>query len=188
MRVRPRSSAKNAWLLSPPSMVLLFSRPEMPRNEMRPKVPSGVDRQVVDRGLVDVGREVLLLRVDDGRFARHLDGLLRAGDAERDVDGCDAADLNDDLLLGEGGKARGVDHDGVVARVELHDAEAALVVGRGRELLVGLLVLDGHGGVRDDGALRVFDRAADGALGRGLRPRGRRAHDEAEDKQGQHGG
>src|SRR3712207_8637329 len=41
MRVRPRSSAKNAWLLSPPSIVLLLSRPEMPRKEMRPNVPSG---------------------------------------------------------------------------------------------------------------------------------------------------
>src|SRR5215213_5052257 len=41
MRVRPRSSAKNAWLLSPPSIVLLFSKPEMPRKLIRPNVPSG---------------------------------------------------------------------------------------------------------------------------------------------------
>src|SRR6185295_1875061 len=41
MRVRPRSSAKKAWLLSPPSMVLLFSRPEMPRKLIKPNVPSG---------------------------------------------------------------------------------------------------------------------------------------------------
>src|SRR5690242_14595089 len=41
MRVRPRSSAKNAWLLSPPSIVLLFSRPEMPRKLIKPNVPSG---------------------------------------------------------------------------------------------------------------------------------------------------
>src|SRR6185369_6564137 len=41
MRVRPRSSAKKAWLLSPPSIVLLFSRPEIPRKLIKPNVPSG---------------------------------------------------------------------------------------------------------------------------------------------------
>src|SRR5688572_29314614 len=41
MRVRPRTSAKNAWLLSPPSMVLLFSKPEIPRKLIKPNVPSG---------------------------------------------------------------------------------------------------------------------------------------------------
>src|SRR6185436_53253 len=41
MRVRPRSSAKNAWLLSPPSIVLLFNNPEIPRKLIKPKVPSG---------------------------------------------------------------------------------------------------------------------------------------------------
>ena len=41
MRVRPRSSEKNAWLLSPPSTVLLFSSPEMPRKLINPNVPSG---------------------------------------------------------------------------------------------------------------------------------------------------
>src|SRR5260370_29242658 len=40
MRVRPRSSEKNAWLLSPPSRVLLFNRPEIPRKLTRPKFPS----------------------------------------------------------------------------------------------------------------------------------------------------
>ena len=39
--MRPRSSEKNAWLLSPPSTVLLFSKPEMPRKLIRPKLPSG---------------------------------------------------------------------------------------------------------------------------------------------------
>jgi hypothetical protein len=39
--VRPRSSEKNAWLLSPPSTVLLFSSPEIPRKLIRPKLPSG---------------------------------------------------------------------------------------------------------------------------------------------------
>src|SRR5262245_20852929 len=43
MRVRPRSSEKNAWLLSPPSIVLLFSSPEIPRKLIKPKVPSGVE-------------------------------------------------------------------------------------------------------------------------------------------------
>ena len=41
MRVRPRSSAKNARLLSPLSIVLLFSKPEMPRKLIKPKLPSG---------------------------------------------------------------------------------------------------------------------------------------------------
>src|SRR4051812_34623537 len=40
-RVRPRSSDQYAVLLSPPSTVLLFNKPEMPRKEMRPKEPSG---------------------------------------------------------------------------------------------------------------------------------------------------
>ena len=39
--MRPRSSEKKPWLLSPPSTVLLFSRPEMPRKLIRPKLPSG---------------------------------------------------------------------------------------------------------------------------------------------------
>src|SRR6266849_10071279 len=37
MRVRPRSSLKNAWLLSAPSMVLLFSSELIPRKLNRPK-------------------------------------------------------------------------------------------------------------------------------------------------------
>src|SRR5579859_1818004 len=37
MRVRPRSSEKNDWLLSAPSMVLLLSRVLMPRKLSRPK-------------------------------------------------------------------------------------------------------------------------------------------------------
>src|SRR5689334_20303058 len=36
-RVRPRSSEKNAWLLSAPSTVLLFSNVLMPRKLRRPK-------------------------------------------------------------------------------------------------------------------------------------------------------
>src|SRR5215475_11697011 len=43
MRVRPRSSEKNAWLLSPPSTVLLFSSPEIPRKLIRPNVASGTE-------------------------------------------------------------------------------------------------------------------------------------------------
>src|SRR5262249_4405498 len=43
MRVRPRSSEKNAWLLSPPSTVLLFSSPETPRKLINPKVLSGTE-------------------------------------------------------------------------------------------------------------------------------------------------
>src|SRR6185369_795566 len=42
LRVRPRSSEKNPWLLSPPSTVLLLRSPEMPRKLIRPKLPSGV--------------------------------------------------------------------------------------------------------------------------------------------------
>src|SRR5216684_4789385 len=41
MRVRPFSSEKKAWLLSPPSTVLLFNNPEIPRKLSRPKLPSG---------------------------------------------------------------------------------------------------------------------------------------------------
>src|SRR5688572_25951004 len=41
--VRPASSAKNAWLLSPPSTVLLLSSPEMPRKLINPKLPSGTE-------------------------------------------------------------------------------------------------------------------------------------------------
>ncbi len=149
---------------------------------------AAVDRQVVDRSLVDVGREVLLLGVDDRSLARHLHGLLRAGEPEVDVDGRDAADFDDDLLLREGGEARGADRHGVVTRVELHDAEASLAVGGGGDFLVGLLVSDGDRGIGHDRALRVLDRAADGTLGRGLRPSGGRAEGEAENEQGQRGG
>src|SRR5918993_3764262 len=41
LRVRPLSSEKKPWLLSPPSTVLLLSKPEIPRKLMRPKLPSG---------------------------------------------------------------------------------------------------------------------------------------------------
>ena len=42
--MRPRSSEKNAWLLSPPSIVLLLRRPEIPR-KLIPGV--GADRNFV---------------------------------------------------------------------------------------------------------------------------------------------
>jgi hypothetical protein len=34
---------EESWLLSPPSIVLLFSKPEMPRKLIKPKVPSGTE-------------------------------------------------------------------------------------------------------------------------------------------------
>ena len=123
-----------------------------------------VDRQVVYRDLVDVRREVLLLRVDDGGLARHLNCLRRAADREVNVERGDAPDLDDDLLLREGGEARGADGHGVVAGLERGDAEAALVVGRAGRFLVGFFVLHGDRGVLHDGTLRVFDHAADCAV------------------------
>src|SRR5712691_1028530 len=60
MRVRPFSSAKNAWLLSPPSTVLLFSSPDTPRKLTSPKLPSGtapgVDNANVDHLRPLIGR------------------------------------------------------------------------------------------------------------------------------------
>src|SRR5574338_1481918 len=58
MRVRPRSSAKNAWLLSPPSIVLLFSNPEMPRKLIKPNVPSGT-APGVNRAKLDQRRPLI---------------------------------------------------------------------------------------------------------------------------------
>src|SRR5205085_7797923 len=100
-----------------------------------------VDRQVVYRDLVDVGGEVLLLRVDDRSLARHLDCLGRAADREVNVERGDAPDLDDDLLLREGGEACGADGHGVVAGLERGDAEAPLVVRRAGRFLVGFFVL-----------------------------------------------
>src|SRR6185295_6957309 len=68
--VRPRSSAKKAWLLSPPSIVLLFRSPEMPRKLIRPKVPSGTApgessakldqrRPLIGSSLIDVWLKLL---------------------------------------------------------------------------------------------------------------------------------
>ena len=60
MRVRPFSSAKNAWLLSPPSTVLLFNSPETPRKLTSPKFPSGtapgVESAKVDQRLPLIGK------------------------------------------------------------------------------------------------------------------------------------
>src|ERR1035441_2541334 len=58
MRVRPFSSAKNAWLLSPPSTVLLFSRPEIPRKLTSPKPPS-VDAPGVARAKLNQRRPLM---------------------------------------------------------------------------------------------------------------------------------
>src|ERR1700676_1955531 len=60
MRVRPFSSEKKDWLLSPPSTVLLFRRPEIPRKLMSPKPPStavpGVDKAKLNQRRPLMGR------------------------------------------------------------------------------------------------------------------------------------
>ncbi len=61
MVVRPRSSEKNAWLLSAPSTVLLLSSAPMPRKESRPLalesgVTPGVSRAKSDQRRVLEGR------------------------------------------------------------------------------------------------------------------------------------
>src|SRR6185369_8759242 len=72
MRVRPRSSEKKAWLLSPPSIVLLLSKPEIPRKLINPNVPSGTAlgertakldqrRPLIGNSLIDVWLKLLLL-------------------------------------------------------------------------------------------------------------------------------
>src|SRR5713101_5646445 len=58
MRVRPFSSEKKAWLLSPPSTVLLFNNPEIPRKLSRPKLPSGTTPGV-SRAKVDQRRPLM---------------------------------------------------------------------------------------------------------------------------------
>src|SRR3712207_9502467 len=85
-------------------------------------------RSVVDRGLVDVRREVLLLRVDDGRVARHHDRVAAdAAHRERRLDGRDEPDLDDDLRV-VGGEARGVDRDRKSTRLNSSHANISYAV------------------------------------------------------------
>src|SRR3981189_3492541 len=53
MRVRPRSSEKKAWLLSPPSTVLLFRRVLMPRKLIRPKPLASLTAPGVSKAKLD---------------------------------------------------------------------------------------------------------------------------------------
>ncbi len=146
--------------------------------EVRPAASIG--RQVVDRDLVEVGGEVLLLRVDDGRFGGDLDGRRRAADGQQRVDGGDPPDLDDHVLLPEGREAGGADAHRVMAGLKLGDARAAFAVGRARRFFVRLFVVRSHGRAGDDRALRVLGDDADGARDRGLGRDPARAEGEAE--------
>src|SRR6266481_3810968 len=53
MRVRPRSSEKKAWLLSPPSTVLLFRRVLMPPKLMSPKPLASLTAPGVSKAKLD---------------------------------------------------------------------------------------------------------------------------------------
>src|SRR5258707_13272557 len=82
MRVRPRSSEKKAWLLSPPSTVLLLSKGLMPRKLMRPKpLPSltapGVRRAKLDQRPLLIGK--LLMAVSLTTFENSCDVVLTIG-------------------------------------------------------------------------------------------------------------
>src|SRR5690242_13349327 len=70
-RVRPRSSEKNAWLLSAPSTVLLLSRVLIPRKLTRPKpfesfTTPGVSTENADHRPPLMGRLLICTRSTTG--------------------------------------------------------------------------------------------------------------------------
>src|SRR5215831_5726617 len=92
MRVRPRSSEKNAWLLSPPSTVLLFSSPETPRKLIKPKVWSGTEpgvrraksdhrRPLIGSSLIDIWLIFVVNSLDSVLTAPALATMSTAADA-----------------------------------------------------------------------------------------------------------
>ena len=128
MRVRPRSSEKNAWLLSPPSIVLLLSSPEMPRKLIKPKLPSGtepgvrsakfgpatpVDGQFVDGRLVDVGGEFFGLDLTAAAAATMSTVAVAAPTLQHRLDVAQTSDLDYHLIQFELGEPGGGDGDDV---------------------------------------------------------------------------
>ena len=118
--MRPRSSAKNACVLSPPSTVLLFRNPEIPRKLIRPNVPSGAAPGVLstkfDQRRALTGRfsiDVWLMLVERSADSRLMTGVSRDDATDsvcpatpmRDVQVRHAPDFDDDAASRERGES-----------------------------------------------------------------------------------
>src|SRR5581483_10004468 len=93
---------------------------------------TAIDRRFVNRRLIDVGRKVLLRRIDNRGLGR--DGYGSARDTlqrERDFQVRQTTDLDDDRRAGEGGKPGRVHAYRVGAGFKVYNAKATVVVSCG---------------------------------------------------------
>ncbi len=139
------------------------------RHQRKRRPATRVRRQVGDRRLVDVGGEVRLLGVDDGRFRRDLHGLDLTGEPEPDVERRRTTDFHDDVVTLVRREAAERHFDGVHAGRQVDDQEAPVDIRGGVRCRVGGDVADGHGRAGDAGLGLVSDKSTDRARRRGLR-------------------
>src|SRR6185369_232025 len=135
--------------------------------EVGPAPP--IDREFVDRSLVDIRREVLLGGIDYRRLSTDVYRSGHGTDGERDFKIRLASDFNHHVVHRRWTEPRRVDGHGIISGLETRDLKASGVVGRGRVFLVGAGVLDSNGSTRNDLLVRVGDHASDRAGGSRLR-------------------
>ena len=139
------------------------------RHQRERRPATRIRRQVGDRRLVDVGGEVRLLGVDDGRFRRDLHGLDLTGEPEPHVEGRRPTDFHDDVVTLVRREAAERHFDRVHARRQVDDQEAPVDIRGGLRGRVGGDVADGHGRAGDARLRLVSDKSTDRSRRRGLR-------------------
>ena len=136
-----------------------------------------VQRQVGDILGPEVDADVGLVRLEDGRFRGDRDRLGQRANLEAAVDADDVADDDRDAGLDELLEAlqRGLQR--ISATRDVSNRVGAGLVGDGRQLEAGVLVLDGHGGSGHCGARTVGDRSGQASVERLRGDRGRQQTD-----------
>src|SRR5262249_8335728 len=122
------------------------------------------DRKLIDRGLIYVCGEVLLLNIDGWRFTAHSYRLTPGSYRHLRIDRGDTSDFNHDILLVVRRKAGGIDLDLIDPRLEGGCAVRSSMAGGGYERLVGTAIGHRHLGVGNDCSLLVNDGPADCAF------------------------
>ena len=171
------------WLLADPKASRLYCcAPSVPPTSRRPVTTPG--HQAGHRPRIAAGGNVLVevLRdvglgdgrrdVDDRRRAADGDGLLKAADAELDVDACRARHLHDDPFAPERGEAGELERDRVGAGRQRELVAAGLAGHAGPSAANQALAADRDGDTGEHAALGIAHEAGEGAgllSGRGRR-------------------